>query len=153
GLTCRGRAVTPDIVVDVGNSRIKWGRVADGTVAAAATLPPDDRAAWDRQLVEWELAGPLRWVAAGVNPPRQNEFLDWVRARGDTAQVLERAAQLPLTVKVPEPDKVGIDRLLGAVAANVRRFSGPGYSPERGAIVVGVGTAVTVDLLDDTGAF
>src|SRR5262249_51234904 len=51
------------------------------------------------------------------------------------------------TVRLEKPDAVGIDRLLSAVAANKRR------APDVPAIVVGAGTAVTVDWLAADGAF
>jgi type III pantothenate kinase len=140
-----------DIVADIGNSRIKWGRVAEGKIAASASLPADDRAAWDRQLAEWQLTSPLRWVLAAVRPPALDDLLVWLQSRDGTARVLARASELPLAVKVPEPDKVGIDRLLAAVAANARRAADP--RPGDGAVVVGVGTAITVDLIDAEGAF
>jgi type III pantothenate kinase len=55
--------------------------------------------------------------------------------------------QVPLDVDVETPERVGIDRLLGAVAAN--RLRGPG----QGAIIVDSGTATTVNLLTPTGRF
>jgi type III pantothenate kinase len=48
---------------------------------------------------------------------------------------------------VAEPARVGIDRLLAALAADRLR------RPDRAAIVVDLGTAITVDLLDADGAF
>jgi type III pantothenate kinase len=54
---------------------------------------------------------------------------------------------LPLRVLVERPDHVGVDRLLDAVAANSRRR--PGVS----AVIVDAGSAVTVDYLDESGAF
>jgi type III pantothenate kinase len=54
---------------------------------------------------------------------------------------------LPLAVALPQPERVGIDRLLGAVAANRLRAAG------RPAVIIGVGTAITVDLVSPAGAF
>ena len=52
-----------------------------------------------------------------------------------------------LIVRVDAPERVGIDRLLAAVAVNrVRR-------PDRPAVVVDLGTAITVDLIAADGAF
>ncbi len=55
--------------------------------------------------------------------------------------------ELPLAVRVDEPSRVGIDRLLNAVAANQLR------SHDQPAIVVDLGTACTVDLVAADGAF
>jgi type III pantothenate kinase len=137
----------PDVVVDVGNTRIKWGRCSAEAVEAQASLPPDDPAAWQAQVVAWCLRRPAAWALTGVHPPRRDRLLEWLRARGDTVQLIESADVLPLRVLLPEPGKVGIDRLFNAVAANqLRALGGP-------AVIVGAGTAVTVDLVDESGAF
>jgi len=57
------------------------------------------------------------------------------------------AKQLPIEVQVEEPEKVGIDRLLNALAINQIR------EPDRPAIVVDLGTACTVDRISADGAF
>ena len=56
-------------------------------------------------------------------------------------------SDLPLEVSLPEPERVGIDRLLGAVAVNRLRTA------TRPAIVIDVGSAITVDLISSIGAF
>jgi type III pantothenate kinase len=135
------------LVVDVGNSLIKWGRCADGAVTAMAALPHDDVAAWEGQLRAWDLAGPLRWVVTGVHPQTRDRLIDWLRQRGDAVDLIDAADQLPLHVPLADPDGVGIDRLLNAVAANRRRVPG---GP---AVIVAAGTAVVVDWVDAAGAF
>ena len=58
-----------------------------------------------------------------------------------------RPDDLPLQIDLPQPEKVGIDRLAAAAAANRLR------SPGRPAVVVDCGTAVTVDLLSEKGVY
>src|SRR5262249_23797237 len=54
---------------------------------------------------------------------------------------------LPLEVRLSHPERVGIDRLLNAVALRKRLpFPAP-------AVLVDAGSAVTVDWVDATGAF
>src|SRR5207247_7904642 len=54
---------------------------------------------------------------------------------------------LPIQARVDFPDRVGLDRLAAAVAANViRRQSRP-------AIVIDAGSAITVDFVAADGAF
>lgn len=139
--------MTPVVVADVGNSRIKWGRCSADGVAASASLPPDDPAAWQQQLESWGLAAPLAWVVGGVQPQRRDALADWLRRRGDQVTVLESWKQLRLPVLVDHPDRVGLDRLLNAVAASHRV---PRGTP---AVLIDAGSAVTVDWLDRTGAF
>jgi type III pantothenate kinase len=138
--------MTPTIVVDIGNSRIKWGWCQNGRIAERASLPPDDPTAWQGQLDAWTLTGPASWVVSSVQPERRDRLVGWVHRRGDPVLVLEQARQLPLQVLVEYPDRVGIDRLLNAVAAQAERQNAP-------AIIVDAGSAVTVDWLDETGAF
>jgi type III pantothenate kinase len=52
-----------------------------------------------------------------------------------------------MTIRVDEPARVGIDRLVAALAADRLR------RPNRAAIVVDLGSAITVDLVDADGAF
>jgi type III pantothenate kinase len=139
--------MTPDLVVDVGNSRVKWGLCRGGAVVRSASLAHDPPEVWERQLAEWGLAGQLHWVISGVHPKTRDRLVEWARLRGDVVIRLEKAAQLPLTVQVERPDWVGIDRLLDAVAANRRRRSGVP------AAIVDSGSAVTVDYLDENGAY
>src|SRR5688572_11117181 len=113
--------MTPHVVADVGNTRIKWGHCAPDAVRDAASLPPDDLAAWQRQAETWELPRPATWVVAGVHPARRNRLAAWIRRRGDAVTVLSDWKSLPLVVALPNPEGVGIDRLLDAVAANALR--------------------------------
>jgi type III pantothenate kinase len=137
----------PSVVVDVGNTRLKWGRCAADGVAALAALPHEDELAWERQWQAWTPAQHDLWVLSGVAPARRERFAAWLRQRGITPRVLDHYTQLPVAVLVNEPHRVGLDRLLNAVAANSMR------QPEHGAILVDAGTAVTVDYVDAAGAF
>jgi len=141
-----------DIVVDVGNSRIKWGRCGRDGVAGTASLPPEDPAAWEEQIQAWKLKGQLRWAVAGVHPARGERLADWIGRRGDQVCAL-KANHLPLVVRVDQPEKVGMDRLLDAVAANGWLTRGLKARPEKPAIIIDAGSAITVDLVDQAGAF
>jgi len=139
--------MTHRLVADVGNSRIKWGWCEGNALRASAALTADDPAAWQHQLAEWRLDGTLKWLIAGVHPPRRDALADWLRRRGDTVTVLDDWRQVPVRTRVEQPGRVGIDRLLQAVAANSRT----GHAVP--AALVGAGTAITVDWVDQTGAF
>jgi type III pantothenate kinase len=139
--------MTPDVVADVGNTRIKWGRCAPDAVAEAVSLPPDDAAAWQHQAETWRLPGPAAWAVAGVHPTRRDRFVEWIRQRGDLVTVVSDWRTLPIVVVVPNPESVGVDRLLDAVAVNALRRA------DRPAVVIDAGSAVTVDWIDEAGAF
>jgi type III pantothenate kinase len=135
--------VTPDVVADIGNSRMKWGRVADGHVVGAEAVPLNLPSVWHNRWENWPDRA-TRWAVAGSNPERRDAFARWLRDRGCAVAVLADWKAIGLPVKLAAPDRVGHDRLLNALAA--RREAAP-------AVVVDAGTAVTVDLVDAAGAF
>lgn len=135
------------IVVDVGNSRIKWARCTATGVSSTVSLAHDDPSGWSDQLKQWHPAGTCSWVVTGVNPQARDKFSTWLRSQGQRVRLLDDPDELPLEVRLERPDHVGIDRLLNAVAVNSRR------EKNRPAIIVDAGSAVTVDWLDSSGAF
>jgi type III pantothenate kinase len=134
-------------MVDVGNTRIKWGRCDGARVVEVVALPADAPQTWQLQLERWPGASDARWIISGVHPQRRDTLAAWLRERAPSVQVLDSYRQLPLVVQVDAPEKVGIDRLLNAVAANTRRCK------HVAAIIVDAGSAVTVDYVDPSGAF
>jgi type III pantothenate kinase len=54
---------------------------------------------------------------------------------------------LPLPIDVDQPARVGMDRLLASLAAERLR------EPEQGAVIVSIGSAITVNLLTAEGHF
>ena len=137
------------IAADVGNARIKLGLF---TALCAEGFPEPVRvlnlsaAQPDPERIEAWLAddgrGRLAWWIASVNRPAEARLTGWLSAgRATDAVTLLSASRLPLVVRVAEPDGVGIDRLVNAVAANRLRQG------DRAAVVVDAGTAITVDAL------
>ena len=143
------------IAVDVGNNRLKFGRFEPdsgdrlpepvSSLQIAGASPELDRVG--RWLSEMP-PQPTGWWIGSVNRPTTSRLVDWLRSGrpGDEITLLA-AGDLPLSVAVERPDMVGIDRLLNAVAANRLRL------PDRPAVVVDVGSAITVDLVSPDGAF
>ena len=75
-------------------------------------------------------------------------LVDWLRSTAPDSRVtLLASGDLPLRVALERPDMVGVDRLLDAVAANCLRGAG------RPAVVIDVGSAITVDLVSADGVF
>ena len=70
--------MTPDIVVDIGNSRMKWGRVENGVIAKSVSLSYDDQYQWERQIVEWNQPKPY-WAIASVSKEHLKSFSDWLK--------------------------------------------------------------------------
>jgi type III pantothenate kinase len=160
----------PLIAVDIGNSRIKFGvfrsdarrfpSPAHVLEQPAGELDPGSLENWIKE------ANPsnskLDWWIASVNRPVTAKLVAWLRER----YVAERKSHdarsgahsrpsfrvlahsdLQLVVKLPEPERVGIDRLAGAVAANCLRAA------DRPAVIIDLGSAITIDAVDERGAF
>lgn len=140
------------VAVDIGNTRIKLGLFA---AAPADELPePTQLATLGTGWTADDLASCL-----GALPPRvgwrivsvQRSSLAQLQAalaagRHDDVHVLEHR-DLPLAVDLEAPERVGVDRLVNAVAANRLR------NPLRPAIVCDVGSAITVDAVAADGRF
>jgi type III pantothenate kinase len=155
---------SPLIAVDIGNSRIKLARF-DRPVAAhelprpVATLDLTltSRAGdFDAEpLTDWcreHVAGPADWLASTVHRGAMERLDSTLAAIGRTLAVEWSLQEIkfldvPLVVEVDAPERVGMDRLMGAVAADRLRPA------DRAAIVVDLGTASKVALLTDMGAF
>jgi type III pantothenate kinase len=137
-----------DVVVDVGNTRIKWGRCGAARIADFVSLPPTESQTWQKQLQDWGLAGKkVVWAVSGVRPGTLSTLVDWLTDSGQTVHQIMSPQQLRLEVALEKPTQVGIDRLLNAVAANDR------VQRQVAKIVIDAGTAVTVDLVDEDGRF
>ena len=150
------------IAVDIGNSSTKLGFFR-GPLAPPAELSPNDATTLPQPVDTTSFptgsAPPddllarlprdsVCWSIASVNRAGQKTLGDWLatnRAQ-DECRILSHE-DLPIAVNVEHPEQVGIDRLAAAVAANAIR------QPDRTAIVIDAGSAVTIDLVGTSGAF
>ena len=145
------------IAVDIGNSRIKFGLFAapgDSSGVGNSSLPKPSSVislptnSWEAlKLASWLAeapAGTPLWIAS-VNRPAAARLTEWVGAKWPVRNIED--SDLPITASVDQPGHVGIDRLAGAVAANRVR------DPAKPAIVVHVGSAITVNLVTADGVF
>jgi type III pantothenate kinase len=143
----------PLIAVDIGNSRTKIGWHFNSSPASALPAPAETQsyptgANPPESLAHGLPSEPCRWHIASVHREGTRLLSDWLarfRLR-DTTQLV-RCHDLPIVVRVDHPERVGLDRLAAAVAANVLRQS------NRPAIVIGAGSAITVNLIAPDGAF
>ena len=156
---CLGDTV---VVADVGNTRIKLAVVEDHGSGGAEEgglpwkLPTVGRRQdlMSREFHAANLQAWLRLVAPGSAVVLVASVHDAAAAMLEMALAEESATShrplrqrritpedLPLVIRGVEPQRIGIDRLAAAAAANLLR------TPGRGAIVVDCGTAATVDML------
>ncbi|MCG3202559.1 MAG: Type III pantothenate kinase [Gammaproteobacteria bacterium] len=137
------------LLVDTGNSRIKWTICRDGALAPgeAATWVGADLAALFEHA--WGRLRPVRaiWVANVSGPGFEHALNDYAQRRlGLTPRYVRSSAELGgISNTYVPPERLGVDRLLAMIAAR-RTRTGP-------VMVADCGTAVTVDFVDAAGSF
>jgi len=141
----------PTIVADLGNSRLKWGRIGDdGRIEQVLALPLDDPDAWDAAWQCWhpEGAAPDSWTIASVNPPLAERLDAFLKARGVTTTTWYRsAAEVPIRQDVENAEVGGADRALAVAGAlGMHPAGGPG-------LIVSCGTAITVERVASDGTW
>jgi type III pantothenate kinase len=143
----------PLVAVDIGNSRVKLGLFESLPVQSVLPVPvrtltlgPDLN---HRELETW-LSPPCAshpWFIASVQRKTAAGLTNFLRQRGVHAFNVLQTKDIPIRIDVLKPEQVGIDRLVNAVAANSVR------EPGRAAIIVSVGSAITVNVISEEGVF
>ena len=129
---------------DLGNSRLKFAPVTGGRVGEMQAC------AHDGSRFEPGLAASLparfeaAWIGSVAAPTVRHALLHALSRRCRRIHLARtQAAFAGVRIAYAEPRRLGVDRFLALLAARARG--------ERAALVVGVGTALTVDLLDARG--
>jgi len=137
-----------NLLVDLGNSRIKWAYAGPhGWEVGAEVIPAEGFSALLDRL--WgERAAPAQVVASSVHGPHRQRLLhDWLARRWalEPYFIHAQAQQLGVTNRYRDPATLGADRWAALIAA---RQSSPAAQ-----CVVDCGTAVTLDALSADGEF
>lgn len=133
------------IAVDIGNTAIKLGWHAGGErglTQVSIGLGSED---WTASFIAKLPASisPRRWVVSSVNRAALGILARVVCEQFPKDEMYVLGLQdIPLAVSVRKPDRVGMDRILGAWGA-LGRVSAPSV------ISVDIGSAVTVDLVSN----
>lgn len=138
------------IVADLGNTRLKWGRVGpDGDLLAVVSLPTDNPHAWAATWDDWRLAyAGAEWWISSVNPPLAERLGAFLHERGiDAVRWFRSAAEVPVRHELETPETAGADRALAVLGAlRVRGSSGHG-------VAVSCGTAITLERISASGVW
>jgi len=144
------------LAIDAGNTNLVFALV-DGDIIKArwriATDPrrtADEYAVWLSQLLQLEVfeRSSVSAVIIGTVVPRALHNLQVLARKYFSVEPIiagQGAAAWPLKLDVDEPQNVGADRALNAIAAHAKH-SGD-------LIVVDFGTATTFDVIDGEGAY
>ncbi len=136
------------LLVDVGNTRLKWSVLRGERMGRQKALTHAGLTARDlgRQLFA-RTSGLTRVIAASVAGTRLNRMLSATcrRETGLTCEFVASARNAAgLTTRYREPWRLGVDRFMAVIA-------GYHMARARGACVIDLGTALTIDLVDPLG--
>ncbi len=137
------------LLVDIGNTRVKWARLRSGRLGHQRAAA---HAGWKREDFARRLLGSARGLDRILVVSVAGSRID----RLFTAAARERAGITPeffvsrrrvagVTTRYVEPWRLGADRLAGVIGAHHLVHGRP-------VCVIGVGTALTLDLVDARGS-
>lgn len=131
-----------DWLFDLGNSRFKFATL-DGVAAGSVQAWAHGAEAMTATALDALPRGDTAWVASVASPALTATVMELLHARFARVEV---ARTLPacagVTIAYARPEKFGVDRFLALLAA---------ADAQRPVLVVGVGTALTIDLMDADG--
>lgn len=136
------------LLIDIGNTRVKWARVANGQLTK-------QRAAVHKGWLAADFAGQVIGHARGIErvivasvagAQVDRRLLAAARsASGVVPQFVVSVRRLGgVTTAYAEPWRLGVDRLVAVIGAHE-------LVPRRAVCVVDVGTAMTIDVVDARG--
>lgn len=144
------------LAIDAGNTNLVFALVDGGEIKARWRIATDPRrtadeyAVWLYQLLELEgyPKEAVQAVIIGTVVPRALHNLEVLASkyfRADALVAGKGKAAWPIQLDVDEPENVGADRALNAIAAHAKY---PGD-----LIVIDFGTATTLDHVNSSGAY
>ena len=147
-------SAAPFLLIDAGNSRIKWALVDEhgaGLANGAFEHAHHSTAADDAALEAWsDLATPASaWISNVAGAPVQNRIQRLIDARWPTLPrtvVRAQAAQCGVINGYADPARLGSDRWAGMIAAHAA-------FPGENLLVATFGTATTLEALRADGVF
>jgi type III pantothenate kinase len=138
-----------NLLIDFGNSRLKWAQHAAGLWHTDAVLLDSEKNIESLFDKAWgKIAKPQRVIACSVSSPeRLNALERWTRTRWSLTAHIARPQAQQLGVKnlYRQPEQLGADRWAALIGAR-------GVT-DSAACVVDAGTAVTVEALSAGGEF
>lgn len=140
------------LVIDAGNSRMKWGLAGPRGWTRFGVTPNAEIGTL--AMREWHsLQRPIRCVGVNVagEPARVRVESQLARWRLAPEWLVATDAACGVTNRYARPSQLGADRWASLIAAWLRSTATDLFPPA--CVVVNAGTAVTVDALDAEGVF
>jgi type III pantothenate kinase len=136
------------LLVDIGNTRVKWGRAKNGRLVAGTPFPSEGAALCDHLDRHWRALGApdAVYVSNVIGAEAAGRLADWIARHwsGVPVRFARSEAQGHGVINGYErPEQLGVDRWVGLIALR-RDYPLP-------ACVADCGTALTFDVLDADG--
>ena len=126
------------LVIDIGNSRIKYGHFSGSDLIVASTwssLGEIAKYCYDLQ------PDNIGIISVGMSSDKIAEELSQL-----PIEFITTKSKLPITLDYETPETLGIDRVAACIGAQV-------IYPNQPVLVIDIGTCITYDILDDTGTY
>ncbi len=134
----------PAVLIDLGNSRLKWGLWQSGTLQVQPPIALIDSEMGDISPLLTAVPDALVWISStALN--LNDDLRDRLRKAGAKSIAIFRSPALGLGIRnaYAEPQKLGTDRFLAMAGARM--------SHQRAMLIADAGTALTLDLIDASG--
>lgn len=133
----------PDWLFDLGNTRLKCAPLVDGRCGDFVALAHGEAGFAEKLDALLPRRGGIAHVASVARQALAIDLLEALASRFSRIDVARtRARCAGVRIAYDDPSKLGVDRFLALLAAHERGGA---------ALVVGVGTALTLDLIDAGG--
>src|SRR3989337_230719 len=138
------------LAIDIGNTNIHIGIFEDDVLHSSYSVKSE----FPRPLLEnlentlnpATITKPQAVVISSVNPKTEVFVIEYIQKHFFVnPQFIGKDIPIPMVVLTDQPEKVGVDRLVSALAAFERT--------KCWTIVVDAGTAITIDVINNDGAF
>lgn len=133
------------LAIDVGNTNIHMGFFEGDKLRSLQTVRGACIQTFQVHLPDIFKKGGVV-VVSSVNPEIERLLHEWFQKYAFSKILyIGKDIPVPLHVLTDYPEKVGIDRLLNAIAVF--------QHTRRATIIIDAGTAITIDVVDENGAF
>lgn len=128
-----------NLVLDIGNTRTKWAIFQGDKLMDHGTVGQESELTFD-----W---GELFSQARNSIISSVREVIDFLEKKYIIqAHSFSTKSKLGVKIDYDTPDKLGLDRLANAVAAN-------SLYPHKNTLVLDMGTCIKLDMVDDSGTY
>ena len=139
--------VSSKLLIDIGNTNLKWCRLEGGKLSDIRFVPHQKGLLPDLPMRCWaDEKHPDSVFIANVAAPSLNQIIDhWMRSHWSLAPVflLSETQAFGVTNGYTKPEQLGVDRWLTLIAVHNRYHVS--------ACIVDCGTAITIDVITQQG--